>query len=152
VFREDEARWLNYIRTSIVDTVIEKDIAQLRRISRPALFKQVFELICSYPAMEIRLRKIVGQLQDPGIIETVKHYIEILEGAFLVKTLQKFSTNTLKKNPPAPKFYRFVLRFAPSRAVRCLIAKMSEAGCLNFLWAWIYFDYRVKLFTGALTN
>jgi len=102
-FREDETRWLNYIRASIVETVIEKDIAQLRRISRPALFKQVFELVCSYPAREISLRKIVGQLQDPGSIETVKHYIELLEGAFLIKTLQKFSTNMLQKKSSSPK-------------------------------------------------
>lgn len=102
-FRRDDARWLNYIRTSIVETVIEKDIAQLRRISRPALFKQVFELLCSFPAMEVSLRKMVGQLQDPGSIETVKHYIELLEGAFLVKTLQKFSTNTIQKKSSSPK-------------------------------------------------
>lgn len=102
-FRKEESRWLNYLRTSIVETVIEKDIARLRRISRPALFKQVFELLCAYPAMEMSLRKIVGQLQDPGSIETVKHYIELLEGAFLVKTLQKYSTNPLQKKSSSPK-------------------------------------------------
>lgn len=102
-FRGDETRWLMYLRSSIVETVIEKDISQLRRISRPALFKQVFELLCSYPATEISLRKIVGQLQDPGSIETVKYYIELLEGAFLVKTLQKFSTNPLQKKSSSPK-------------------------------------------------
>lgn len=102
-YRQDQDRWLAYLKNSIVETVIEKDIAQLRRIERPALFKQVFELLCSYPSAEISLRKLVGQLQDPGSIETVKHYIELLEGAFLVKTLQKFSTNPLQKKSSSPK-------------------------------------------------
>ena len=102
-FRKDPIRWLHYIRSSIIETVIDKDITQLRRVAKPALFKQVFELLCSFPAMEISLRKLVGQLQDPGSVETVKHYIELLEGAFLVKTLQKFSTNTLQRKSSSPK-------------------------------------------------
>jgi predicted AAA+ superfamily ATPase len=50
-FRNDGDRWLSYIRSSILETVIEKDISQLRRISRPALFKQVFEVLCTHPVI-----------------------------------------------------------------------------------------------------
>lgn len=96
-FKNDLNRWLEFIKSSIVETVLEKDISRLRRIARPSLFRQVFELLCSYPAAELSLRKLVGQLQDPGSIETIKHYIELLEGAFLVKTLQKYSTNPIQK-------------------------------------------------------
>jgi predicted AAA+ superfamily ATPase len=102
-FREDDERWLAYLKNSIVETVIEKDILLLRRVERPALFRQVFELACSYPASELSLRKLVGQLQDTGSIETVKHYLELLEGAFLVRTLQKFSTNPIQKKSSSPK-------------------------------------------------
>jgi predicted AAA+ superfamily ATPase len=70
----------------------------------------VFELLCSYPAAEISLRKLVGQLQDPGTIETVKHYIELLEGAFLIKTLPKFTTNPIQKRSSSPK----ILPLAPA--------------------------------------
>jgi len=103
LFRKDERRWLDYIKSSVIETVIDRDILQLRRIARPALFRQVFELLCNFPAAEISLRKLVGQLQDPGSIETIKHYIELLEGAFLVKTLQKFSTNSIQKKSSSPK-------------------------------------------------
>jgi len=101
--RHDAQRWLDYLKSSIIETVLDKDILQLRRIARPALFRQVFELLCSYPAREISLRKLVGQLQDPGAIETIQSYIEILEGTFLVTTLQKFSTNPLQKKSSSPK-------------------------------------------------
>ena len=102
-YRGDEQRWLSYLKNSIIETVIDKDIFQLRKVERPALFKQIFELACGYPAQEISLRKLVGQLQDPGSVETVKHYLELLEGAFLVKTLQKYSTNPLQKKSSSPK-------------------------------------------------
>lgn len=102
-FNADEMRWMQYMKSSVVETVLEKDIAQIRRVARPALFRQVFELLCSYPATEISLRKLVGQLQDPGSIETVKHYIDLFEGAFLVKTLQKYSTNVSQKKSSSPK-------------------------------------------------
>jgi hypothetical protein len=102
-YRQDPERWLAYVKTSIVETVLEKDITQHRRIERPALFKQVFELLCSYPGAEISHRKLVGQLQDPGSVATIQHYIELLEGAFLVKTLQKFSTSPLQKKASSPK-------------------------------------------------
>jgi uncharacterized protein len=36
-------------------------------------------------------------------IETVKHYLQLLEGAFLVKTLKKYSTNLLQKKSASPK-------------------------------------------------
>ncbi len=101
--KDDEFRWFSFLKNSIVETVIDKDILQLRKVERPALFKQVFELACGYPAQEISLRKLVGQLQDPGSVETVKHYLELLEGAFLIKTLQKYSTNLIQKKSSSPK-------------------------------------------------
>ena len=102
-YKEDGKRWLSYLKNSIVETVIDKDILQIRKVERPSLFKQVFELACGYPAQEVSLRKLVGQLQDPGSIETVKNYLQLLEGAFLIKTLQKFSTNLLQKRSSSPK-------------------------------------------------
>jgi predicted AAA+ superfamily ATPase len=102
-YREDQERWFTYVKESIVETVIDKDILQIRKVERPALFKQVFELACGFPAQELSLRKLVGQLQDPGSIETVKHYLQLLEGAFLIKTLQKYSTNLLQKKSSSPK-------------------------------------------------
>lgn len=102
-FDDDEDRWLSYVQSSIVETVIDKDILQLRTITRPALFRQVFALVCSYPAQELSLRKLVGQLQDSGAVETIQNYLEILAGAFLVTTLSKYSTNRLQKKSSSPK-------------------------------------------------
>jgi hypothetical protein len=32
-----------------------------------------------------------GQLQESGNMATIKHYLELFEGAFLIKVLQKYS-------------------------------------------------------------
>ena len=56
-----------------------------------------------YPAQEISLQKLLGQLQDSGNATTIKHYLELFEGAFLLVCLQKFSTKALRVRMSSPK-------------------------------------------------
>ena len=99
----DIARWQSFIRNSIVEPVLIKDILGLSSVSKPALFRQTFELAMAYPAQEISLQKILGQLQDSGNVTTIKHYLELLDGAFLIKTLQKYTGSEVKKRASSPK-------------------------------------------------
>jgi predicted AAA+ superfamily ATPase len=101
--RDDLQKWQSYVRHSIVETVVEKDILMSHKVKSPALFKQAFDLLISYPAQEISFTKLLGQLQDKGNTELIKYYIRLYEGAFLIKTLEKFSTNKIKKRTSAPK-------------------------------------------------
>jgi len=101
--RDNLQEWASYIKHSIVETVIEKDILTNHKVKSPALFKQAFELVISYPAQEISFTKLLGQLQDKGNTELIKYYLRLFEGAFLVKALDKFSTNSLKKKTSSPK-------------------------------------------------
>ena len=41
----------------------------------PALLRQVFGVAASSPAQIVSLQKIQGQLQDPGALETIAHYL-----------------------------------------------------------------------------
>jgi len=95
--------WLGYIRESIVEAVIGKDILFDARVKSPALFRQCFEIICSYPAQEISYTKLLGQLQERGNTDLVKHYLELFEGAFLVKQLFKYSGKKLLRRSSSPK-------------------------------------------------
>jgi uncharacterized protein len=99
----DPIQWRSYIRQSILDTVIEKDILINHKVKSPALFRQAFELLISYPAQEVSFTKLLGQLQDKGNTDLIKGYIKLFEGAFLIKALDKFSQNKLKKRTSAPK-------------------------------------------------
>ncbi len=102
-FIEDYPRWYTYVKESIVETVIGKDLLSIRSVRNPVLFRHVFELLCRYPAQEISYTKLLGQLQEKGNVEIVKHYLSLYEGAFLFRALEKYSTNPLKKKSSSPK-------------------------------------------------
>jgi len=100
---ENVGRWQSYIRDSIIEPVLIRDILGLTSVNKPALFRQTFELAMSYPAQEISYQKLLGQLQESGNVTTIKHYLELFEGAFLLKTLQKYSGSEVKKRGSSPK-------------------------------------------------
>ena len=95
--------WAKYLRDSIISTIIEKDILQYQTVKSPSLFKQAFEIISSYPSQEISYTKLLGQLQDKGNTELVKHYLHLYQGAFLIKVLEKFSGKAIKTKSSSPK-------------------------------------------------
>ena len=99
----DTNRWQKFIRNSIIEPVLYKDILGLSSVAKPALFRQTFELAMVYPAQEISLQKILGQLQDRGNVTTIKHYLELLQGAFLIRSLQKYTGSEVKKRASSPK-------------------------------------------------
>ncbi len=101
--------WAHFVKQSIISTVIEKDILQYQNVKSPALFKQAFEILMSYPAQEISYTKLLGQIQDKGNTDLIKYYISLYEGAFLIKALAKFSDNTIKIKSSSPK----ILPLAP---------------------------------------
>lgn len=111
-FEADLERWYAYMKESIVEAVIGKDILQNRRVANPALFRQAFQILCHYPAQEISFTKLLGQLQDRGNTDLVKYYIELYSGAFLLYALQKYSakewlarSSTPKMLPACPALY-----------------------------------------------
>ncbi len=102
-FAKSTARWQSYLRDSIVENVLNKDIFRLRPLSKPILFRQFLEIIRAYPCQEISYTKLLGQLQDQGNVELVKHYLFLLECAFLYRGLEKYSRKEHLKKGSSPK-------------------------------------------------
>lgn len=102
-FIKKPTEFMNYIKNSIVDTVIGKDILQIARVKSPSLFRQAFDIACAYGGQEISYTKLLGQLQDKGNVELIKHYLELFEGAFLLRQLYKYSPKTVLKKSSSPK-------------------------------------------------
>ena len=100
---DDPQRWRAYIRDSIIEPAIGRDVLALGAIRRPALFCQIFGLCASLPAQIVSLQKLQGHLQDPGALETIAHYLDVLEEAYLVTALEKFSTKPLRRRAAPPK-------------------------------------------------
>jgi predicted AAA+ superfamily ATPase len=101
--RDDWARWSAYIRDAILEPAIGRDILALARVRRPALLRQVFGVAASSPAQIVSLQKMQGQLQDSGALETIAHYLELLEEGYLVAPIAKYSSRTARSRSSPPK-------------------------------------------------
>jgi uncharacterized protein len=101
---KNEARWNSYIKDSLIETTISKDILMLTRIDKPALLKQLFELSCAYSTQELSYTKIMGQLQNAGNTTTLSNYITLLDSAQLVTSLNKYSGSQTMQRNSTPKF------------------------------------------------
>jgi predicted AAA+ superfamily ATPase len=100
---DDQQRWRDFMQDSVVEPIISKDILSLKQISNTALFRQSFELAMSYPAQELSYQKLLGQLQDRGNAATIKSYLSILEQAFVLRILEKYSSKKIKIKSSSPK-------------------------------------------------
>jgi predicted AAA+ superfamily ATPase len=103
----DPDRWNNYIRDSIIEATINKDILCDIVVTKPALLRQTFELGASYSGKIVSLTKIVGSLQDAGNTTTLSGYLNILKDSGLLTGLQKLSIDTVKQKASIPKFQVF---------------------------------------------
>ncbi len=102
-FLNSKKRWADYLTNSVVETVIGKDILMQATVRSPALFRQTFYLLAAHPAQVVSYNKLLGQLQDRGNVDLIKHYIELFEAAFLFKTIFKYSRNEIQKKTSSPK-------------------------------------------------
>ena len=102
-FAEDEDRWRDYVRNSIVEPSISTDILQMERIAKPALLRRVFNLGCCYTAKILSYQKMLGQLQEAGNATTLAHYLELLGEAGLVTGLEKIYEEVVRTKASSPK-------------------------------------------------
>jgi len=96
-------RFLAYLREAIIEPAIGRDILSLEAVRRPALLRQVFAIAVTIPAQVISLQKLQGQLQDKGALATIAHYLDLLEDAFLIAPLHKFTNRPLRQREAPPK-------------------------------------------------
>lgn len=99
----DEERWRAYLRDSIIEPSISRDILQLERIAKPALLRQLFTLACTYSARILSYQKMLGQLQDAGNATTLAHYLRLLGEAGLVMGMEKFYEEEVRTKASSPK-------------------------------------------------
>ena len=101
--QKDFARWRAYVRDAIIEPALGRDVLALGAVRRPALLRQVFAIAAGSPAQIISLQKMQGQLQDSGALETVAHYLALLQDAYLIAPLEKYSTQIHRRRASPPK-------------------------------------------------
>lgn len=102
-FRANTARWTAYVRDSIVEPAIGRDLLALTEVRKPALLRQVFGIAVSSPAQILSLQKMQGALEDSGALETIAHYLALLEEAYLVAALPKIAQTRIRQRAAPPK-------------------------------------------------
>lgn len=102
-FQDDFRMWSQYVRDSLIESVIAKDVLQLQTVAKPALLRHLFMLATSYPAQILSYNKMLGQLQDAGNTTTLAHYLKLLESAFLISGLEQYHKGYSKKRGSSPK-------------------------------------------------
>jgi uncharacterized protein len=102
-FLNDEYMWKTYIRDSLIETVLTRDVLNMQNITKPALLRHLFMLSTAYPAQILSYNKMLGQLTNAGNTTTLAHYVHILESAYLLSGLELFKIGERPKRGSSPK-------------------------------------------------
>lgn len=103
----DEPRWKRYIKNSLIESSLSRDILMLTRVDKPALLRRLFEIGCSYSAQILSLSKVQGELMEKGNLTTLGNYLSLLEWAGLLCGLEKYAGDIIRKRSSKPKFQVF---------------------------------------------
>jgi predicted AAA+ superfamily ATPase len=99
----DPRRWRAYVKDAIIEPAIGRDVLALGAVRRPGLLRQVFAIAVGNPAQIVSLQKLQGLLQDKGALETVAHYLALLQDAYLIAPLERFSQRAHRRRAAPPK-------------------------------------------------
>lgn len=102
-FCDDERRWRSYMRDSIIEPTIAKDVLEDEQVRKPALMRALFELGARFSAQELSYNKMLGQLNDAGNTTTLAHYLDLLEKAGVLCGLLKYHPKDLNRKKTSPR-------------------------------------------------
>jgi len=127
-----------YIRESIVERVVYRDISQLFRIKDISVIESLLNIFMEEPGQVVELSDLAKDLKLTR--QTLSNYLTYLEESFLIRKLYNFSRSRRKVERKIKKYYPTVvspdLLFADdhtqkSRVFECLIVNQLKA---EFFW------------------
>jgi hypothetical protein len=98
-----EAEWRAYVADALVESVLSRDVIAMHPVTKPALMRHLFVLAARFPAQILSYNKMLGQLQDAGNTTTLAHYLRILETAFALSGLERYSAGQARSRGSSPK-------------------------------------------------
>lgn len=100
---DEQPRWASYVRDSLIEPNIRKDIFMMTRVDKKILLKNLFDLGCHYSGQELSYNKMLGQLQGAGNTTTLAHYLDLLTQAGLLAGLKKYANQPQRRRTSSPK-------------------------------------------------
>ncbi|MCY3999882.1 MAG: AAA family ATPase [Bacteroidetes bacterium] len=95
--------WHNYIQTSIISPIFDRDIMGLTRIRKPALMRRLMDLGPSLSAQLISYNKLLGQLQDKGNSTTISGYLDLLSDVGFLTCISRYTPRPHVGKASSPK-------------------------------------------------
>jgi len=99
----DQPRWRDYIRASLIEPVVDRDILAMTRVDKPALLRRTFELGSSYSGQVFSYNRMLGQMQDAGNTTTLARYLGLLAESGLLIGLSKYAGQQHRRKTSSPK-------------------------------------------------
>ncbi len=99
----DSERWASYVRASLVEPNIERDIYLMTRVDKRSLLRRLFDLGARCSGQELSYNKMLGPLQDAGNTTTLTRYLKLLSDAGLLTGLSKHTGRPASAKASTPK-------------------------------------------------
>jgi predicted AAA+ superfamily ATPase len=102
-FMAERGRWSAFIRESIVEPALGRDVGALAPIRQPALLRQVFAIAALHPCETISLQRMQAVLLQAGALTTIASYLRLLASAGLIAALPRYSPRKTRQRAAPPK-------------------------------------------------
>lgn len=102
-FMRDPSRWSAFVRESIIEPALGRDLGSRPSIRQPTLLRQVFAVAALNPCETLSLQRMQAVLLQTGALTTIASYLRLLEDAALVAALPRYSTRRVRKRAAPPK-------------------------------------------------
>jgi predicted AAA+ superfamily ATPase len=126
-----------YVKESIIEKVIYRDLPQLFKIKDIAVLESLLGIITEEPGQLIELSDLAKELKISR--QTLSNYLVYLEEAFLIRKLYNYSTNRRKTERKLKRYYPAIISdliykdddISRSKVFEWLIVTRLDAG---FFW------------------
>ena len=107
VWIEDREIILKYIRESIIEKIVYRDISQLFKVRDVGVLDSLLKIIVDRPGQLVDISDLGKELNVSR--QTVSNYLMYLQESFLLRKLYNFSTNRRKSERKLKKYYPTLL-------------------------------------------
>ena len=76
---------------------------RLAEVDKPALMRQLVDLVPAYSGQIVTYNHLVGRLRDAGNATTIGHYLDLLSDAGIVTQLSNHSGSAMRRSGSSPK-------------------------------------------------
>lgn len=95
--------WAEYVRTSLVETTVRRDVLAMTRVGKPALLERLLRVGSRLSGQIVAYRKLLGHFHDAGNATTLAHYLDLLEQVGLLAGLPKYARQQHRRRAAPPK-------------------------------------------------